>query len=448
MAYIRVECNGTLMENITNYSPSGHIKMHHPGAPNVSSTANETSISWRPGSPPSTFLKSFNFEIQIKQKHKTWNEAIILFTTVREERIPAGKLKGHCEVRVRVKPVWSNKPVGYKSHWSNWSPTTSWMVATNVVETSENEARLLNQTKLIMRGLILGFFLGLIILAMVVYRSCASRGLLKGKPVPNPSKYFHSLQSVHGGNLKNWLNPPSVSESFFTAQPLDPISPLEVCESWDVVASTSPSCSSTSALLHCSSHPLAGSGSCGVVDKSSSSSSSSFSNMGYFVSSSSGSSSVRTAPNPAYFTYTEDFHNRLHLTLFPAPETSPNYESLKEEPQSPDSGFSFGKEDEDSTEDQEFVEEDELFDYPPPLLTLPLHLPLWMCPNFAATTQPSPTPISPENQQQVDEPAAGDDGSWPTAGAMSRSSSMPVEPCRTGYMTLKELQTTFSNKSI
>ncbi|KAK5885302.1 hypothetical protein CesoFtcFv8_019026 [Champsocephalus esox] len=161
--------------------------------------------------------------------------------------------------------------------------------------------------------------------------------------------------------------------------------------------------------------------------------------MGYFISSTSGNSSVRTDRNPAYFTYREDVHNHLLLNLCSEPDTFPNYESLKKEPQSPDSGFGFGK------EDEEFVEDEEVFDDHPPLLTLPLHLPLWMCSPFAATTPPSPTLISPESQPE-DVPAAG--GSWPSAGSMSRSSSMPVEPSRTGYMTLKELQTTFSNKSI
>ncbi|KAF3846712.1 hypothetical protein F7725_003790, partial [Dissostichus mawsoni] len=394
MPYIRVECNGTMMENIEGYKPVEHIKMHPPGVPNVSSTANETSISWRPGSLPSMFLKTLSFQTQIKQKHQTWNEGNILSTKERELSIPAGKLKGHCEVRVRVKPILHNN---LNSHWSNWSPTTSW---TNKVETSQNRERLLSPTQLIIFGVILGVILGLITVTVFLYRSCVSRGLLKGKPLPNPSKYFHTLHSVHGGNLK-------------------------MCESWDV-----PPPSSTSALLHCSTHPSTISGSSGVVDNSSSSSSSCFSNMGYFISSSSGNSSVRTDPNPAYFTYREDFHNHLHFNLCSALDTFPNYDSLKKEPQSPDSGFGFGKEDEDSSEDKEFVEDEEVFDDHPPLLTLPLHLPLWMCTPFAATTPPSPTLISPESQQE-DVPAAGDGGSWPSAGSVSRSSSMPVEPCRT-----------------
>ncbi|XP_068574458.1 interleukin-2 receptor subunit beta [Cebidichthys violaceus] len=447
MPYIRVECNGTMVENITNYTPYTHIKMHPPGVPNVSSTANETRISWSLGGPSSVFLTSFDFQVQIKQKNKSWNEASTLFTQEQELSIPAWKLKGHCQGRVRVKPEVPD------SHWSNWSPTTSWLGATDMVTTSQDQEWFLGQTFLVARGVM--FSLGVLIVTLVIYWGCASRGLLKGKPVPNPSKYFHSLHSVHGGNLKKWLNPLSASESFFTAQPCDSISPVEICESWDVVPSTSPSSSSTSALLHFRSDPSAGSDTSGVVDNSSSSSSSScFSNMGYFMSSSSGSS-ARTDPNPAYFTYQDDFHNSLNLRLFLHPSlTSPTYESLKREPQSPDSGFGIEKEDEEGMEDANVEEEKDSDDDPsPPLLILPLQLPSQMCPTSSAPRPPNaPTLIlisSDSQQAEVPDAAAcGNYAAWPMAGAMCRSSSMPVEPCKTGYLTLKELQTTFSNKSI
>lgn len=42
-------------------------------------------------------------------------------TRERELRFEVGKLKGRLEVRVRVNPV--GRP---GSHWSDWSPTTSW----------------------------------------------------------------------------------------------------------------------------------------------------------------------------------------------------------------------------------------------------------------------------------------------------------------------------------
>ncbi|XP_042361484.1 interleukin-2 receptor subunit beta [Plectropomus leopardus] len=452
LPYISMECNGTLVENLTKYTPYDHIKMHPPGVPNVSCTANETRISWSPGSPRSRFITSLNFQVQITQNNKTWNEANLLSTQEQELRIPAGQLKGHCRVRVRVTPTAQL----HRNHWSNWSPTVSWMEATDAV-TSQGQDWL--WTSQIMQAVV--FSMGLVVVMLVLYRSCVSRRLLKGKPVPNPSKYFHTLNSVHGGNLQKWLNPLSASESFFTAQPRERISPVEVCDSWDAAPFTSPSSSSTSALLHFRSYHLAASDTSGVVDNSSSSSSSSscFSNIGYFMSSSSGGS-ARTDPNPVYFTYQDDFHNlhnSLHLSLCPSLNTSPTYESLKREPQSPDSGFGIGKEEEEGKEDEKVmdVEEIEVSDdhRSPPLLILPLRLPSQIYPPSSAPPPPNTPSLIQVNSdgQQVDAPAAAAGGSyaaWPMAGPMCRSSSMPVESGKTGYLTLKDLQTTFSNKSI
>ncbi|XP_068435053.1 interleukin-2 receptor subunit beta [Clinocottus analis] len=448
MPNIQMKCNGSMVENLTNYSPYSHIKMRPPGVPNVSSTANETRISWSLGSPPSDYLTSLHFQVQIKQEDQSRNETSSLFTPEQELSVPAGRLKGHCQASVRVKPLIPE----VESHWSNWGPTTSFLGATDEATPSQDQELLAGLTSLAVRGVL--FSAGIVIVALVLYVSCAIRRRLKGKPVPNPSEYFHSLHSVHGGNLKKWLNPLPASESFFTAEPCDSISPVEICESGDVLPSTSPSSSSTSALLHFRCEPLAGSDTSGVVDSFSSSSSSCFSNMGYFMSISS-SSSARTDPNPAYFIYQEDFHNLhnslgLRLSLHPSLDAFPTYESLKREPQSPDSGFGVGKED----EDKRFAnaEEDEASDGPPHLF-LPLHLPSQMRPTSSAPPPPNTPALTliPCHSQQVEAPVAAAGGShaaWPPAGAMSRSSSMPGEPCKTGYLTLKELQATFSNKSI
>lgn len=124
------------------------------------------------------------------------------------------------------------------------------------------------------------------------------------------------------------------------------------------------------------------------------------------------------------------------------------YDSLSREPQSPDSGFWLGNEEEDIKEDRQdvLVEAEEVSDLDSSLLNHPL-------PPFGQVCSPSSPPslaqISSESQQM--EPAmAAVDGSegWPVAGAMYRSSSVPVESCKAGYFTLKDLQTTFSNASI
>lgn len=442
MPNISIWCNGTLVETVHNYEARNHIKMHPPSAPHIRSTANATWISWSLGDRVSGYLNitGFGVQVQLKKKGQTWEEASPLYTEQREQAILVEKLEGPVEVRVRANPLHR-----INSQWSDWSPTTSWTGASDKVESSESQEWWLRQIAVLSVGLLFSLCL-IISVLLAIYRSYKTRGLLKEKPIPNPSEYFCTLHSVHGGNLKAWLNPLSVSDSFFTSQPREQISPVVLCENWDVVPSPRPASGSTSALLHCQNQPSKASQTGGVIDNSSSSSG--FSNIGYFMSSSS-EGSAHTNSNLAYFTYQDDSCT-LQPFLFPSLATWRAYESLKKEPHSPDSGFCFGKEDE---LDIDLDGEEDLDHLSSHLLALPLQLPLRIWPPSSPPSPPHPVSVTQVSSdiQPADVPetaAGGGSAARLLPGAMCRSSSMPVEPCRTGYLTLKELQTTFSNKSI
>ncbi|XP_030591937.1 interleukin-2 receptor subunit beta isoform X2 [Archocentrus centrarchus] len=428
-----VNCNGTVVETLNNYHARDHIKMNPPSAPNVSSNATDFYISWSKGQNVPVYLESLSFQVQIKQSNQKWEEAKILSAEEPKLKIPVSHIKEQRHVRVRVRPT-----IYSSSHWSHWSPASHWGVDPS------DKPEIPSLPTLIKMGLMVTVCF-IIAVMLAVYKR-----LLEEKPVPNPSNYFHTLHSVHEGNLKKWLNPLSISESFFMVQPCDQISPVEVCKDWDIVPSTSPSCSSTSVLLHSQSYPSAGSDPSGIIKNSSSSSF--FSNRSYFTSSNSGGS-ARMNPTPDYFTYHDDFHN-LHPSLCPSLCSFKTYEGLKREPQSPDSGF--GIEHEAENEEERGIEGEEEFlldDHKAPFLSLPVHPPSHKCPCSSPPAPPSP-PVEPQvssESQQEDTPvtAASDSSSaWLVPGAVCRSSSMPVEPCKTGYLTLKELQATFSNKSI
>uniref|UniRef100_A0AAQ5ZLF0 Interleukin-2 receptor subunit beta N-terminal domain-containing protein n=1 Tax=Amphiprion ocellaris TaxID=80972 RepID=A0AAQ5ZLF0_AMPOC len=350
-------------------------------------------------------------------------EARNLSTQEQELRIPAWQLIGHWQVRARVKPTNRNN-----SHWSNWSPTTPWVGETGMVDTSDNQGN--------------------------------NRKPRDFQAVQVPTQLFLCQHNNSDFNqLENidtqfkWLNPLSVSEPFFTAEPCDHISSVEVCEDWDV-PSASPSSGFISSLVYFQSYPSANTDTMGVIDNSSSSSS--FSNMGYFMSSSS-SLLARADPKPPY---QDDFHNpnnsnNLKPKLSPCPShtTCPAYESLKSEPQSPDSSFGNRKKDEKEDErDMGIDGEQVLDDHNSHFLILPLHLPSQICPPPFSPILSHPASVVQisHDSQQVDASvtAAGVTSAQLMAGAICRSSSMPVEPSKNGYLTLKELQTTFSNKSI
>uniref|UniRef100_A0A8C7XM84 Interleukin-2 receptor subunit beta n=1 Tax=Oryzias sinensis TaxID=183150 RepID=A0A8C7XM84_9TELE len=354
------------------------VKMHRPSAPNVSSSANGTRVWWRLEGPVSYLFKSrYKYELQLKNSWGSWEVSCRLHI-------------GLWQLRVRVIPVREN------SQWSDWSPTTTWVGETET-EAFYASGPWGDQVFLIVTGVTLISFL-IISLLLALYRT--KRSLLKVKPVPNPSTYFNSLHSIHRGDLKKWLNPLSLSQSIFTAQLCDLISPVEVCEDWVTMPSTATG--STRALLSKQSFRSSGSN----VSRFGyhSSSLSNYSNMGYFMSSSSGALTP-TDPNPGYFTYQDDIGPHPFL------DSDPSYESLKKEPSSPDSGIGFIEENEETNKKHM----DERQEDCPPFLFFSQHL--------------SSSVLL-------------------ASGSVCRSSSMPVETSRSGYLTLKELQATFSNKSI
>uniref|UniRef100_A0A3P9JPM3 Fibronectin type-III domain-containing protein n=1 Tax=Oryzias latipes TaxID=8090 RepID=A0A3P9JPM3_ORYLA len=395
LPHISVRCNSTFVEGLTNYQPSLHIKMHRPSAPNVSSSANGTRVWWRLEGPVSYLFKSrYKCELQLKNSSGSWEKARNFCVREQELQLPDRHLSGLWQLRVRVVPDREN------SQWSDWSPTTTWV---GEMETEDFYASgpWGDQVFLIVTGVTLISFL-IVSLLLALYRR--KRSLLKVKPVPNPSMYFNSLHSIHRGDLKKWLNPLSLSESIFTAQLCDLISPVEVCEDWVTMPSTATG--STRALL--SNQSFRSSGSNASRFGYHSSSLSNYSNMGYFMSSSSGALTP-TDPNPGYFTYKDDFGPHPFL------DSDPSYESLKKEPSSPDSGIGFIEENEETNKRHM----DERQEDCPPFLFFSQHLS--SCSSSAALLASS---------------------------SVCRSSSMPVETSRSGYLTLKELQATFSNKSI
>lgn len=234
--------------------------------------------------------------------------------------------------------------------------------------------------------------------------------------------------------VQEWLCPSS--ESFFTVQPSKDISPVEVSEVWDVFPTST---SNTAVLLHDDPKTPPDS-------RTSSGQSSCFSNIGYFYSNY--PSGLRIESCPIYFTYQEDDSSST--------TTTSSYDRLQRlgqqrEPLSPDSGFGVENEDQVEEEGEGKKERDTVVsvNHTPLVPILPLCLPSKR--PSASHHQPPSLPQLPRHHSPTFDPAAAPSGSytaWPIEGALGKSSSMTVAPCCTGYLTIKQLQNTYSNKSI
>ena len=198
-------------------------------------------------------------------------------------------------------------------------------------------------------------------------------------------------------------------------------------------------------------------------ESSGQSSSSCFSNIGYFLSNY--PSNLRVESCPVYFTYEED---PLHPLPWPSLTRPDSYELLLrpgithtarpgcwKEPRSPDSGISEGSqipsEDEESVNDVGTVQ----FNHPPPLFLPPLSRVACLMhhgetPAPPALSQapipPGKPPPNPDGDSSLVH--GGSYNAWPVDCTLARCSSMTIRPCGGGYLTIKELQTTYSKKSI
>ncbi|XP_053708191.1 interleukin-2 receptor subunit beta isoform X2 [Synchiropus splendidus] len=412
---INVTCGGALVDTVSHYTIKKNIQMNPPGEPSISRMGNGTWVIWNPGYPLSQFITEFEFQVELRQSHESEEVRHDLRASNPKLWLEPSQLKGRCQVKVRVKAA--SYPL---SIWSEWSPTTPW-------ECSEPEAsdagrglpkQPPDQTQTIVWAL-MSSLLGVVFLAVLVL--CRHLRSLKMKPVPNPSKYFQTLHSVHSGNLKKWLNPHSTAASVFMAQHQENISPVEVCGLWPAARPTSPSISSTTGLLS-GSDVTTGSDTSGVVD----SSSSSFSNMGYFLSS---YGCRKTAANPLSFM--NDFHHLQSHGRFPSHISLPflnhsPHGCPRREVPAPDSGFSLGKESDGSTRE---------------LLT-----------GGSGSTHATLQGLlhSSSGEAQMEQPAEISSAAWPGGGTTCRASSMPVESSNPGYFTLKDIQQqlTFRNNSL
>ncbi|KAI5608662.1 interleukin-2 receptor subunit beta isoform X1 [Silurus asotus] len=359
-----------------------------------------------------------------------------------------------CEARIRIKPFETKSTDQIRGIWSDWSSVVTWKTSiSNTINSSQPEVTVVRiEQKCSRVGTVVNQRQGR-----------GGRGSLmhmrsegwsnRQAPVAQTAEDVHDVNArgvttvlaakgdqhnirqgpliiEHKGNFQAWLGPQHSTSLFLPSQSFNcEISPIdEVSEAWG-----SPLTASTLFLYTNQTATLQQQ----MMDTSQLSSG--VSNMGYFYSEHQ-PGSVCVDSCPVYFSYHPEGGSL---------QTSMSYERLQgTEPTSPDSGFGMEaeKEEDDYEEDDEDattgnganecsgINMQHLVSF---VLSMPESSRVTVPPCFAQLTpwhEEAESPGTNVNSESQDSPAV-------------RPSSMVVQPCNSGYLTLKEMQK-YSNKSI
>lgn len=308
------------------------VKMAPPEKVDVRGLTASWTVSFKP-----IFFKSSLFEVQLRSAAQSWTDVEIrpnggTHLDLSEDEL---FLKQQYVIRVRVK-LNSNFP---NAIWSDWSQEYSWISEVGRSPPTPGVSEILT-----LDWSVAGFTLtGITLVAVsvcVILIGCDRRKSLQKKCsryIPDPSKFFGDLNSQHRGNFTSWLGP-LLHESFIRVD-TECVSPVEVLKQPDAGDSRKSYGDSD-----------------GLQDRwEGTTKSSNFSNSTYFLSQSSkgpsdtlepcsthssyGPAGGVSGPDPVHAHVTHGSGEKeLELSL-------KTLEKLRQDTQSPDSGFAGGGED-------------------------------------------------------------------------------------------------------
>ncbi|KAK7116893.1 hypothetical protein R3I94_023279 [Phoxinus phoxinus] len=288
-----------------------------------------------------SFKHSLTFEVQCRSAAQSW-------TDVEKRPAPAGThltlsedelfLQQQFVIRVRVKP--SKLP---NAIWSDWSQEYSWTSEVGQTPPTPGVSEILALDWSVAGFTLTGITLVVVLVCVILIRCDRRKSLQKKRSlyIPDPSKFFGDLNSQHGGNFTSWLGPLLAHESFIKVD-TECLSPVEVLKQPDAAGDSR------------SSHGD-GDGD-DLQDRwDGTSKSSNFSNSTYFLSQSSKGPMDTLEPCSTHSSYGPAGGvggadpARAHVTRGSAEKdlelSLKTLETLRQDTQSPDSGFAGGAED-------------------------------------------------------------------------------------------------------
>ncbi|XP_058634549.1 interleukin-2 receptor subunit beta isoform X1 [Onychostoma macrolepis] len=282
------------------------------------------------------FLKP-EFGVQFRSAAQSWKdvENVIVNTKETQLELPEDHLVLNQQYVIRVRGKYEESKLP-NALWSDWSEEYSW---TSAVGQTPPTSEILQLETTVTGITLTGITLTTILIFTILIKCKRIKRNVTSSPfrvqkngstyIPDPSKFFGDLNSSHGGNFTSWLGSVLAHESFIRVD-TEFISPVEVLKLQDTCESRS-------------SHRNSG----GPQDGwDSTAKSSNFSNSTYFMSQSSKGPSDALEPCSAHSSYgpAGGVGDVAH-TAGEKEELEFCLEKLRQDTQSPDSGFAGGAED-------------------------------------------------------------------------------------------------------
>ncbi|XP_059496440.1 interleukin-2 receptor subunit beta-like [Stegostoma tigrinum] len=216
---------------IPNFKPLHNIKMKPPFNLTVTNNSQtQTDFSWM-----IYYEMQFSDKLQIELRYKTedeqWTNARSLHIVKQKQQasIDGSNLKPDRQYIAQIRSkILDNNPDYYNSTWSEWSQEVKWKSAVHTH--SDGIFRVTQITSLLFAGILVV----LAILAILTFRQLTIRRYnvkkLHWLSIPDPGKFFYELNATYGGNFQKWLGS-TLPASFNSTEDLGTeISSVEISE--------------------------------------------------------------------------------------------------------------------------------------------------------------------------------------------------------------------------
>ncbi|XP_007908478.1 interleukin-2 receptor subunit beta [Callorhinchus milii] len=206
---------------IEMFEPSSNIKIPRPDIVANMST-NDCQFSWTVPKTITDYM-ALKSELRYKPKDGLWKDSeLLLIESVLRTSIDLKHLKPSqvYVAQIRVKTL-EGRGIVYRSVWSQWSLEVEWETPGSTINDGNQMA---------VWGVLSLISIVVTMILVFVNRYMMPKRLKKLKwfSVPDPGKFFYDLNSIHGGNFQKWLGG-RLTASFYTAEELGTeISPVEI----------------------------------------------------------------------------------------------------------------------------------------------------------------------------------------------------------------------------